>query len=685
QLEALTPSALKRGTFEALRQLTLNGAQRRPILFVVEDLNWIDGTSEECFAALMESAAAVPAALFATYRPGYRPPWMDKSYATQIALQPLGREESLDVVRSVLDQRDVPPELARLILDKTDGNPFFLEELARAIQETGELRAPATIPDTIEEVVLARIDRLPENVRRVLQTASVLGGSVPLSLLRTLWDGGDVEPHLHELMRLEFLYAASAGVEPSYAFTHALTREVAYESLPVAERRALHRVAGLALEQAYAGRLDEVADRLAYHYARTDLPGKAIEYLSRLAATAARGHAPTEAIRALEEARGQVAQLPPEEQDRSLVELCLKQAYSLIPLGRFQEVVDLLAGCQEPLERLKDPRLGAQYHFLIGRSCLFLGEDDRASAHAQAGIAEATRSGDEATLGMIHYVLAQQCAMAGQPLEGLTHAREAIALLRRTGEAWWVGPAHWALGLNHTLLGDFQAALAAEQEARAHGEAVGDPQVQSSAAWAAGVVHVARGEWEAGIAACQRARDLAPDPLNAVFALGWLGYAHLEKGEPATALPLLTESIRLLEAFRFPQPRSWFMAFLAEAHLASGEGARAGVLAGAALTLAHQGRSLLAIGLAERTLGRLRVAAGAPGEALARFGAAREAFDRVGARYEVARTLLDLGLAAHTAGDAEATERHLADARRLFEALAVPSYVARTDGLATRL
>jgi tetratricopeptide (TPR) repeat protein len=686
RLEALTPSALKFRTFEALRQITLNGALRRPILFVVEDLNWIDTTSEECFASLMESAAGAPAALFATYRPGYRPPWMDKSYATQVALQPLSAGESLSVVQSVLRRDDVPQSVARLMLDKAEGNPFFLEELARAIRETGELRPPVAVPDTIEEVLLTRIDRLPDEAKRLLQTAAVLGRQAPLPLLRALWDGpGDVEPHLRELVRLEFLYTTSGGVEPTSAFTHTLTREIAYESLPLDRRHALHRAAGAALERAYADRLDEIADRLAYHYARTDEPAKAVEYLTRLAATAARGHAHTEAVRILEEARDHVARLAPAEQDRRLVELCLVEAYSLIPLGRFQEILDLLARHHAHIARLQDAGAAAQYHFLVGRSHLFLGDDDRASHHARAGIAEATRSGDEATLGKIHYVLAQQGAMAGHPHEGLAHGREAIALLGRANETWWVGPAYWALGLNHALLGDFGPALAAEAEAATRGEAAGDPQVQSSAAWATGVIRTWMGEWDAGIAACERARALSPDPLNSVLALGWLGYAHLEKGEAAVAIPLLTQSVELLEEFHFPQPRSWFTAYLGEAYRVGGDHARARDLAVQALAGAREVGSIHGIGVAERALGRLALAGADPAEARAHLGAAGEAFRAMGARYDVARTELDLAAAADAAGDRDATPRHLTEARALFRTLAVPRYVERTERLAAEL
>jgi len=686
RLAALTPGAIKARTFETLRQMGLNGSRRRPIVFVVEDLQWTDAASEECFAALMESLVGAPALFVTTYRPGYRPLWVDKSYVTQVALGPLSHEDSLSVVRAVLKMDDIPDRLAEVILEKTEGNPFFLEELSRAVAESGELRPPAAVPDTIQEVLLARIDRLPEEPRRLLQTASALGREAPLPLLRALWEGpGDLDPHLRELTRLEFLYPWSGGAEPIFAFTHTLTQEVAYESLPMARRRSLHAAAGHALETVYVDRLGEVYDRLAYHYARTEQAGKAIGYLTRLAEKAARGHAHTEAVRILDEALGHVERLPAAERDRRRLDLALRQAYSLIPLGGFQEIVNRLLRHRASLEHLQDAALGGPYHFLTGRSYLFLGDDERASQHAKMAIAEATRSGDDATLGKVHYVLAQQGAMSGRPQEGLEHGRQALVLLTRAAEAWWIGPAHWAVGLNHALRGEFDLALEAEVRATVSGESVGDPQVQSSAAWATGIIHTARGDWQAGIAACQRAVDLSPDPLNSALALGWLGYAFLEKGDPDQALPRLEQSVQRLGQFRFPQPQGWFTVFLAEAHRLTHELETAFELATQGLQMARVANSVHGAGWAERALGRIAQATGGLAEAGAHLREALRAFASMNARYEVARIHLDLASLAHAQRDEPAASRELAEAHRLFHALRVPRYVERTEALATQL
>ena len=311
RLALLSPEAIKARTFETLQRMARQGSRLRPILFVVEDLHWMDATSEEYFASVVESIAGCAIMLICTYRPGYTPPWLNLSYATQIALHRLSPDDSLSIVRAVLRTDHVAEPLAAVILDKAEGNPFFLEELAKAVSEHDDFRAELAVPDTVQGVLAARIDRLPDEPRQVLQTASILGREFPLRLLGAIWQGqGTIEPHLLELKRLELLYEQSGADEPVYVFKHALTQDVAYGSLLVSRRQTLHAAAGRALEELYADRLDDVYDGLAYHYSKANEAAKAVEYLCHIAAKAARSYASGDAVKALEEALGHVERLP---------------------------------------------------------------------------------------------------------------------------------------------------------------------------------------------------------------------------------------------------------------------------------------------------------------------------------------------------------------------------------------
>src|SRR4030095_16483556 len=229
RLAGRAPEAIRSRTLEAIRQLALHGSQGRPVVLVLEDLHWIDRTSEEVVNALVEGLAGAAIMFIATYRPGYRPPWMDRSYATQIATQPLSQEDSRSVMRAALRAKEVPDALAQQILDKAEGNPFFLEELAGSVRDQSDLGYALDAPDTVQEVLLSRIHRLGDGPRRALQTAALFGRESALQVMRSIWNETDnIESHLKELVRLEFLYEHSRGVEPVYVFKHPLTQEVAY-------------------------------------------------------------------------------------------------------------------------------------------------------------------------------------------------------------------------------------------------------------------------------------------------------------------------------------------------------------------------------------------------------------------------------------------------------------------------
>ena len=301
-LGGLSPEAIKVRTFGMLRQMHLRDSRRRPLVVVIEDLHWIDRTSDEYLAFLVESLAGAPVLLLATYRPGYRPTWMDKSYATQLSLARLTARDSLSVVRSVLPQVTPEEALTRLILDKAEGNPFFLEELARAVGDGGGATAELAVPDTVHGVLTARIDRLAETPKRVLQTASILGREFPRRLLEALWDGRALDEHLHELTRQEFLYERSGGDEVAYVFKHALTQDVAEATILAPRRRELHRRAADALAALDPERVRELAPLLAHHYNRAEAWSLACDYATRAAEAASAACANREALERYDQA-----------------------------------------------------------------------------------------------------------------------------------------------------------------------------------------------------------------------------------------------------------------------------------------------------------------------------------------------------------------------------------------------
>ena len=686
RLAELSAEAIWSRTFDILRRMSLKGSRRRPLILAMEDLHWIDKASEAYFAALVESLSGAPILFLFTYRSGYRPPWVEKSYATQISLQPLGPQDSLSLVEAVLQSQHVPDAVKERILAKAEGNPFFLEELARAVAEQGNLRAPVAVPETIQEVILGRINRLPDEPRRLLQTASVLGREVSLRVLAALWEGpGDLQGHLRELARLEFLVEGAGADDPVYCFKDALIQEVAYESLLLTQRQRLHAAAGRALEAFHAERLEEAADRLAYHFSKTEEADKAVEYLARFAEKAARGYAHVEAVSAYQEALGHAQRLPSERRESRLVELVLGQAHSQAFLGRFQETLDLLRREQGRLERLRDPCLAGRYYFWLAHTYSHLDDRELAVQHAQRALEEAGRCGDLATRGKAYLVLAQERYWAGHPQQGIEAGRQAVGLLEQAGERWWLGLAHWVVGINFIVFGEFGPALEAGARAQAIGEAIGDPRIQSYATWITGWIHALKGDHEAGIDACKRGLGHSPDPVNTAVALGDLGYAYLEGDQVGEAVPLLEQSLAQIGRFGFRPLQGRFATFLGEAYLLTGQIEKARTLVTQGLQISREAKYPYGTAWAQLALGRIAQAAGSLLEAEATLKEALHGFATMGARFMLGRTHLAMAELALARANRDAVGTHLTQAHHLFHTLRIPKYVERTERFAQQL
>jgi len=685
-LAELSPQALQARTFAVLRQILFHAGRGGLVLLEIEDLHWVDQTSEDFLASLIEGMAALPLLLVLTYRSGYQPRWMDKSYATQIALRRLSARDSRIVVDAVLRQAQLPEDLAQAVLDKAEGNPFFLEELTRSLLERQSL-GDVSVPDTIQGVLIARIDRLPEEHKRLLQTASVLGREFGLDLLQAIWDQSTpLAPLLADLKRWEFLHEAPESVpsgRPACFFKHALTQEAVYQSLLSGRRQALHGATVQALEALYADRLQDAYDSLAYHSPRADDPEKAVEYLSLFAEKAARGYAHAEAAKALGVALELAERLPEERRDRRMLELVFQLADSLLPLARFPTKLELLLQHGERVERLADPSIAGRYHFWLAHTYSYLGNQDEAARCARLAIAEARRSGDEATEGRACYVLSRDAFWVGRFAQGIEDGLRAVTLLDRSGERWWVGQSRWVAGFNHYVLGQFDAALQSMERAHEIWKALQDPRLDPS--WSTGYFYASLGDWERGIAECQGGLARAQDPLNTSAGRGFLGYAYLKKGDLARAVEALEDSVQRLAEARMQQLLGWFSAYLGEAYLGLGRTEEARKTALAAVETTQEVKFGFGIGLAQRAVGRIAAAAGDPGEAEARLGEALAGFLELQAPFEVARTRLDLAQLAHARGRKHEAVEQLRQARAVFLALKVPRYAEQADALAARM
>lgn len=332
---SLTPQILKGRIMETFLHMWLHSGQRAPVLLMLEDLHWIDTSSEECLAALVERLMAMPALLLVTYRPGYRLPWLDRSYVTQLALSRLTAADSLQMVQTALHTAQVPAPLTRQLLQKADGNPFFLEELVQTVVEQDSQATLLTAPDTVQAVLVARIDRLPPQAKGLLQAAAVVGRDIWVSLLQALVPLPEAEFHesLRHLQHVELLHETAFFPEPIYTFHHPLTQEVTYQSLLATTRQQLHAQTAQLLTERFPHLVEQQPELLAHHYTAAGLNSQAVVYWQCASHRALRRAAHAEAIAHLTQGL-EVLKALPETPERREHELTLQLLLSAAGVKR---------------------------------------------------------------------------------------------------------------------------------------------------------------------------------------------------------------------------------------------------------------------------------------------------------------------------------------------------------------
>src|SRR5207249_4220494 len=309
-LQQMDPQIRRRRTFEALKRLFLRESLNQPLILIFEDLHWIDTETQGFLDVLSESVASARILLLVNYRPEYRQEWGSKTYYTQLRLSPLGQAEAAELLTFLLGNDLSLKALQPLILAKTEGTPFFIEEVVQTLAEEGVLsgergtyhlgKAPTElhISPTVQGVLTARIDRLATAEKALVHQLAVIGRQFPLSLIHHVVTQSEEELYrlLSSLQRKEFLYEQPAFPEPDYIFKHALTQEVAYNSVLQERRKVLHERTAQAIETLFHSRLEDHYSELAHHYSRSGNAQKAVEYFHLAGQKAAQRSANAEAV-----------------------------------------------------------------------------------------------------------------------------------------------------------------------------------------------------------------------------------------------------------------------------------------------------------------------------------------------------------------------------------------------------
>jgi class 3 adenylate cyclase/tetratricopeptide (TPR) repeat protein len=540
-IATMDPQMRRLRTFEALRDVLLAEAAVRPLVVLVEDLHWIDPLSEQFLVWFTETAPDHPLLLVLTSRRGYDPRFRPGKAVTLIDLQNLSRTESAAVVHGLLGASTVPGELDELIHRKAEGNPFFAEEVTKSLLETGAIRRSGTsysldrpveeifVPDTVQDVIMARLDRLPEEPKRALQTASVIGREFTVRLLERTAELPDrIATCVKELQAVELIYERALYPELAFMFKHALTHDAAYSSLLVARRKLLHQLVGVAIEELYRERLAEEYEALAYHYERAEVWEKALEYLLKSAEKALASFAPRQAIAFYDRALATFA--------RSGHVLSPEQAIAIyFGRGQAQSQIsawaDSLVSFQAMLEAARE--VGDTFQegialFQASMAHLFDHRFEEALEYAERTrlLGRATNN-PVALAGSLVVPAGVRCATGD--IEGLSvQCEELLRVSREAGIPIIEGLGHLLVASVEHWRGDDARALDHAQEITRISREHRLGQIFPSALWGEGAVQCSRGEYDEALRIFKEGIELttrlddkfwSPRLLN---TLGWL-------------------------------------------------------------------------------------------------------------------------------------------------------------------
>jgi tetratricopeptide (TPR) repeat protein len=361
----LSPEERKNRILGALKQIVLKGSEIRPLIMAYENLHWIDKNSEESLKELLDAISGAQVFLIFTYRPEFVHTWGGRSYHSQVNLNRLSNRETLMMISHLLGTEEFDKEIGQLVLEKTEGVPFFIEELINSLRDQKIIEKKdnkyhlvkdireAIIPSTIQDVIMARVDLLPEEAKGLLQKGSVAGREFSHRLIKKVAELSEEEllSHLSVLKDSELLYERGIYPQSNYVFKHALTQEVAYNSLLKKRRTELHEKIGKAQEMSHADRLEELCEMLAYHFLQGEDWQRAYRYSQEAGLKAYSHSAYEQAQRYFEDALTAIKKLPCEKtRIEQEIDLRFNMRSPLVALGRHEEWGEWIRGA-EPLAR----------------------------------------------------------------------------------------------------------------------------------------------------------------------------------------------------------------------------------------------------------------------------------------------------------------------------------------------
>lgn len=690
---------LRSALTEALAALVTQALQQKPIVILLEDWHWADESSESGLKAMIDVVAQYPLMVALSYRPEYEGHWGNFGHHTHIVLAPLDFSRTEPMVQALIGADVLPQGLADRIYRHTEGNPLFIEELTRALLESGAVQVghgqasltqqleELIIPDTVQAVTRSRLDRLDGEAAEVLRLASVVGIGFERRVLERIAPAAvRLGPALERLKGQELIHQIQVFPEAVFRFNHAITRMVVYDSLLVQRRSALHEQVALAMESLYADRLPEHFELLAFHFNHSADTQKALQYLERAGGKAARVFALGEARRHYRAAVERLREGGTTEELSRRIDLTLKwAAVSFYVPSR--ALLDALEAARADAIALKDDDRVALTTFWAGTIHYALGNPEQALARLQAcrELPGAARNANVQAMSLNY--LGRVCFYLVDFGNSMAHFEVGIPLLEGLGLDVEVANSLGMLAIAHAFRGEFKEAEDRSQEVFRIAERIDNPVARSVGHVSRAIAAVVKGAWAEAVQPADAARDLARRIGNSIMegtAVWANGYATAMLGGLEEGLALMHQGIGLIESTESQLGLSAFYSRLALIEAEHGHCEESASAAERALELVgiggdrlgeHTAYAAQALLAAQETPPRWKAAGDAMGKAL------RLAGER-GMRPDLASLELLHARMLCQQGEPAAAGEQLNRARAAFAELGMDGRLAEADRLA---
>lgn len=710
-VEDVSPEFWKSRLQEAVQEILSALALRRPTVFCLEDLHWADPSFVELLRNLLQEVRQ-PALVICTYRPPFtlftthQVSVIQKIYQ-EIRLKELSSSEAHNMLESLLETHTIPSELRVFVQEKTEGNPFYLEELVNSLVESGTLRRDtgtwylartlleSDMLPTVQGLISARVDRLEKEMKRILQEASVIGRAFLYEILRRITELKDrLERDLHGLEQLDLIRTKSFHPQLEYVFKHALTQEVVYNGLLKKERQEIHDRIARVMEGLFQERLSEFYETIAFHYRQGRSIHRAVDYLLKSGEKSLRRYALEESHRYFKEAfdllSGKTDKT--EEEEGLLVDLLVKWAFVFYYRGGFRELVDLFSAHQGLAESLDDKKRLGMFYAWLGFAIDSTGKFKEAYRYLRRALEIGEEIGDNQIIGYACTWLTWTCAEMGRFEEGIGYGEKAQDMARLfQSDPYLYFKSLAGLGYVYWHKGNSRQTLEIGESILQYGQRHSNVRslVMGHAIMAFG--RLGQGHMSSALECCKKALQLTVDPLFAHLARTQMGILYALMGDFAKAEESLQEVVDFGREFGAERVGTPAQIYLGAAYMAQGRMSQGlKLLEEAQRTCMENERKSFSVHC-EYVLGRVHaqtVERSAPiglssivrnigflarsvpfayRRAENHFREAIEIAESIGEKGMLGMSLLELGLLCRTMGKKQQAEQYVLKAVRFFE------------------